>query len=111
MFFINNREFSSQKDIYLYSINYLGINSTLIKERENIEHFRKNMNIYNGLSICKFVIFFINFVGFIIIIFILIDDNNLVELIYSIIMTVMTIIYIIISIICLIINRKYIFNK
>ena len=92
----------------MYSINYLGINSTLIKERENIENFRKNMKIYNALSICKFVLFFVNFVGFIIILYILNVDKNLVEFIYSIIMTVITIIYIIISIICLIINLKYI---
>jgi len=96
--------------IYLYSINYLGINSTLIKEREIITNFRKNMNIYIGFSKCKFVLFIFNTVALFAMIIILGIDNKKVELIYSIINSVIIIFYIIISIICLYINLKYIQN-
>ena len=110
MFFINIKDFSSYQMIYLYSINYLGINSTLIKEREIIGNFRKNMNIYVSFSICKFILFIFNTVFFFAMIIILICDNKKVELIYSIINSVIIIFYIIISIICLYINFKYIQN-
>ena len=103
--FINIKDSFSFDKIYLYSINYFGIDSSLIKEKKIV----RNMNIFNSLSIFKFVLFFINTTAFIIMIIILCNDNNKIcETIYSIIISVILLIYIIISIITLYINMKYV---
>ena len=108
LFFINIKEFHSKEQIYLYAINYLGINSTLIKDRKKIENFRKKMNIYNRFSICKFVISILISVFNFATIIILIIDKKYVELIYSIIICAILIFYIVISIICFTINLNYV---
>ena len=105
MLFLNIKDSFSNENIYLYSINYLGIDSSLKKEKEII----KNINIFNSLSIFKFVLFIFNTVAFSIMLIILANDSNKsAELVYSIIMSVILVVYIIISIISLSINLKYI---
>jgi len=51
--FINKNELEGNDDIVLYSINYLGINSTLIDKRESLKDYKKNMErfITNSLFI------------------------------------------------------------
>ena len=50
---------------YLYSINYLGINSTLFSgKRSLIKDFKNKIKAYNGLSITKFVLFWAYYITY-----------------------------------------------
>ena len=60
--FINVIEDSLDYKINLYSINYYGINSTLMGERKNLKNYSKYLTIYKKLYIYKFVMFFILYI-------------------------------------------------
>ena len=57
--FINVIEDSLDYKINLYSINYYGINSTLMGSRKNLKNYSKYLTIYKQLYIYKFVMYFI----------------------------------------------------
>ena len=104
---------------YLYSINYLGVNSSLISKKE-VEKFKKKMDIYNSLYITKIVFFCIEYA---LIIFTLItfifgifenccyySTSELVIKVLLIVDATLYLLYFILIIVCLDFNRKYILN-
>ena len=104
---------------YLYSINYLGVNSSLISKSE-VKKFKKKMDIYNSLYISKIVFFCIEYIliiiTFIAFVFEVFENccysstSNLVILILVIITGVLYLLYFILIIVCLDFNRKYVLN-
>ena len=92
-------------NVYLYSINYLGIDSTLNNKRNNIKNFKRDMNIYIIFAFFKLSCFIIIFIFFLISIWIIFECEFKCSAIYSmIILFVIMIYYLIISIISYIIN-------
>ena len=51
---------NTNDDIYLYSVYYLGINSTSIIDKNMIKSFKTNFKNYQRFSICKYVFFYFN---------------------------------------------------
>ena len=108
--FINKNELEGNDDIVLYSINYLGINSTLIDKRESLKDYKKNMEIYNKLFIYKCIMYSISILFFIIPKFYIYHIFELYYLIIPLIIIIIIIIHFIILNINFQIHKKYIQN-
>ena len=102
---------------YLYSINYLGINSTKISGNK-IEKFESKLDIYDKLYITKIVFFCIEYTSIIIIIFIYFcrekgqiftsDHFKIFLYILFFISLLLNFIYFILIIVCLGFHREYV---
>ena len=108
---------SEKKNSYLYSVNYLGINTSLISG-DKIDNYKYNIKVYKALSKGKLALFcLLNiFILFSVISFILVESRIL-KYIYDIILSICLICAVIIYllnfifiIICLNIHVKYITN-
>ena len=98
-------------NIYLYSINYLGINSNIIKEKSKIHNYKKKMKLYRAINIFKMIMFgiivfniFFNHTIF------TRDIQSLYIFIISMIYLILLIIFIILMIIGSNVHNKYIAN-
>ena len=108
-YFLYNHESGSHESIYLYSINYLGVDSTLNNKRNNIKNFMMNMKIYIIFAFFKLSCFIIIFIFFLISIGIIFECKFKCSVIYPLaIFFVILLYYLIISIISYIINSNFI---
>ena len=60
--FFNNYK-SNKKKLSLYSINYLGINSSAIIDKNLISNYKSNLKIYFSLYKCKIIFFILIFIS------------------------------------------------
>ena len=101
-YYINYHKFEA----YLYSINYLGINSSSITERNKIKGYKNNMVSLYRLGITKFVFFILT----ILIYFISFCLYKEISIIIFTIISILFLINIIIVSFCLNININYVHN-
>jgi len=101
---------------YLYSINYLGINSSSISG-DIIEKFEKKLAVYKSLYITKIVFLCIEYICIIIIIILIVKScpaNIFLDVVVFIIAFILAgliyLVYFIIIIVCLDYHRKYVTN-
>ena len=104
---IKNDEYD---EVFLYSINYLGISPTLIDKRESLKNYKKYMQIYKKLYIYKCVMYSIFLIFFICPFFYINYNTKLYQFIIALIFLLIIIIHFIILIYNCLINRKYILN-
>ena len=105
---------NNNHDIYLYSVYYLGVNSTSIIDRSMFKSFKSNIENYKRFSICKYV-FFIILIAFFFILYgglLAFRENCCLLLGYCFALShlIIIIINLLMSIMCLYINIKYIIN-
>jgi hypothetical protein len=111
--FIHKIGLKGNDEAILYAIYYLGINSTILKDkRENLKNYKKYMEIYKKLYIFKFIMYFISLLCSFFLVYIFFAKKNieLYHLIISPIIIITIIIHFIILILNFIINKKYIQN-
>lgn len=108
--FINKKELEENDDVVLYSINYLGVNSTLIDKRESLKDYKKNIEKYKKLFIYKCIMYFISLLFFITPRYYAYNNTELYHLMIALIFLIIIIIHFIIIVINFTINRKYIQN-
>ena len=104
-----NSEYSNNNDyIYLYSIHYLGIESDLNDKKNNIQNFKKNMDIYIIFAFFKLSCFILISIFYICEIFIIFLKFQPWAIFIIIIFFVIVIYYLTISVISLFININFI---
>ena len=101
--------------IYLYSINYLGLNSTALPDKNYIENYSNYLGHHNRLAISKFIFFIIAILMYIIIhikYFITLSDEYKLKSIscYYFVLFILFIVNMTLTSLCLCFNLEYIHN-
>ena len=111
LYSIFKQTYSLNKNIYLYAINYQGINSSSITKKTIFKNYTKKMEFLFRIFTAKFVISFLNISSFIIMTILLISQtNNKFAIIMSFFSILLFLFYLTSIIICLIYNIKYFQN-
>jgi len=103
-------EIDSNNDMYLYSINYLGINSSSVSNIK-LEKLEKKINIFNEIFITKIIIFCVGDLCFIICIFLkyCYSDDKLLYTFIGLFITLYSANFIL-TIVCLSFQIQYVIN-